>query len=63
MGIENLVADAPHDDTGIISVTGDPASDLFGVMLVKKACVVKFCLRDLPHVKALAVNEYAHFGA
>ena len=53
MGIVDLISDAPHDHTGVISVTAHPTLYISFMPLLEKSCIIIVSLGSFPHVKGL----------
>ena len=53
MGVVDLISDAPHDHTGVISVTAHPTLYISFMPLLEKSCIIIVSLGAFPHVKGL----------
>ena len=60
MGVRDLIADAPHDNSGVIAVPADPATDILLHPVLEKSGVIIWILRHLPHVKGFGQYQKSH---
>ena len=60
VSIRYLVANAPHDNRGVIAVSADPAADILLHPVLEKSGVIIWILRHLPHVKGFGQYQKSH---
>ena len=60
MGVRDLIADAPHNNRGVIAVPADPATDILLHPVLEKSGVIIWILRHLPHVKGFGQYQKSH---
>ena len=60
MSIRDLVANAPHDNRGVIAVPADPAAYILLHPILEKSGVIIWILRHLPHVKGFRQYQKSH---
>ncbi len=63
IGIQNFVADGPHQQTGMITVTAHQGGHVRGHILREETRVVVGRFGTLPHVKRFVNYQNAHFVA
>ena len=57
---ENLVANAPHEDTGVVAVAQHQICEVALVPLLEETGIVVLCLLASPHVERLVHHDESH---
>ena len=63
VGVQNLVANGPHQQAGMVPVPAHPAGHVTFHIVLEKPCIVIGGLGTLPHIEGLVHHQNAHFIA
>ena len=61
IGVRDLISAGPHDNGGMVPVAADPGFHIPLTPVMEEDAVVILCLRLLPHIKSIGIDEDAHF--